>query len=53
MYMEKSVINIIIDLLQSGEFYDVSERIDIAKGKNELPKNWKGIKNVVKRNKKY
>lgn len=31
----------IIQLLQLHEHYGISENIEIAKGKNEIPKTWK------------
>lgn len=31
----------IIELLQSGKFYGVSENVEIAKGKYEIPKSLK------------
>ena len=47
---EKSLIAKIIDMSRMDEFRDESEAIDIAKGKYELPTNWKGIGNSIKRN---
>jgi hypothetical protein len=44
------MIKVIIDLLNVGEFYGVSEDIDIAKGKYKLPYSWKELKEVIKRN---
>ncbi|CAB4215660.1 hypothetical protein UFOVP1475_39 [uncultured Caudovirales phage] len=32
----------IIDLLNSSEHYGVSDRVEIAKGKYEIPYTWKG-----------
>jgi hypothetical protein len=43
------MIKSIIDLLQYSDFYKVSEDIDIAKGKYEISKNWKQLKNLFKR----
>ena len=51
--MEKSIIITIIDLLKVDDFYGVSETIDIAKGKNELPLTFKQMNKSIKRNKKY
>lgn len=31
------MINIILDMLAMNDFYGVSERIDIAKGKHKIP----------------
>lgn len=38
-----------IKLLQSFHWYGVSETIEIAKGKNSIPKNWKEAKEKIKR----
>lgn len=38
-----------IDLLQLDDFYKQSERIDIAKGKYSIPRDWDGVKNLFKR----
>lgn len=38
-----------LELLFQFEYYAESELIDIAKGKNELPKTWKDFKNKAKR----
>lgn len=43
------MIKQIIDLLKSNDWHKSGEFIEIAKGKNELPKNFKGIKNKLKR----
>lgn len=43
------MIKNIIDLLNTNEFYGVSERVEIAKGKYKKPKNWKEFKEKVKR----
>lgn len=39
----------IIDLLNASELYGVSENIEIAKGKYELPKDWKDTFYKIKR----
>jgi hypothetical protein len=39
----------IIDLLNSSEHYNVSERVEIAKGKYEIPYTWKGAWVKIKR----
>ena len=39
----------IIDLLRQEKFYKVSNGVDIAKGKYELPRTWKSVKNMFKR----
>lgn len=38
-----------IKLLQSGKWYGCSETIEIAKGKNAIPKTWKATKEKIKR----
>ncbi len=43
------MISTIIDLLKQDKFYNVSNEVDIAKGKYELPRSWKGVKNMFKR----
>ena len=43
------MLRLIIDLLQLDNWKVKSETIEIAKGKNELPKNLKG---VIKKNKR-
>ena len=47
------MIKNIIDLLVSSEFYNVSERVEISKGKNEIPTTWKQGWIKIKRNWKY
>ena len=39
----------IIDTLQGNDFYGSGKYIEIAKGKNELVTDWKGIKRKIKR----
>ncbi len=39
----------IIDLLKQDKFHNVSKEVDIAKGKYELPRTWKGVKNMFRR----
>jgi len=43
------MISTIIDLLKQDKFYNVSNEVDIAKGKYELPRSWKVVKNMFKR----
>jgi hypothetical protein len=43
------MIGIIIKLLQQDDFLNVSDNVEIAKGKYELPKDFKGLKNKIKR----
>jgi len=46
------MIKNIVDLLNTSEHYGVSENIEIAKGKNELPNSWKDAFNKIKRHTK-
>jgi len=39
----------IIDLLKQDNFYNVSKDVDIAKGKYQIPYDWKSCKNLLKR----
>ena len=39
----------IIELLQSNDFYNVSEKVEIAKGKYEMVTNFKDAKIKIKR----
>ena len=48
---DKSLMITIIDMLRVDDFYGESEAIDIAKGKYQLPSDWKGMVNTIKRNK--
>jgi hypothetical protein len=44
-YMMKSLI----ELLSASEYYGVSERVEIAKGKYEIPIRWKdGWKKIIR-----
>ena len=38
----------IIELLQSNDFYNVSETIEIAKGKNEMVTTFRNAKQISK-----
>ena len=44
------MIRTIIDLLNYEDFYKETEKIDIAKGKYQIPYTWKQVKNLFKRN---
>jgi len=46
------MIKNIIELLSLNEHYAVSERVEIAKGKYELPNGWKGVFSKIKRHNK-
>ena len=39
----------IIDLLNLSEHYNVSERVEIAKGKHKLPTTWRDVWYKIKR----
>ena len=43
------MITEIIDLLNTDDFYGVSEEVDIAKGKYETPTTFKGFWKMIKR----
>ena len=43
------MIKLILELLQQDEFLDGGEAIQIAKGKYELPKDFKGAMKKIKR----
>ena len=44
------MIETIIDILRQGDFYNVSEEVDIAKGKYKIPKT---IKEGLKQRKRW
>ena len=46
------MIKNVIELLSLSDYYGVSERIEIAKGKNELPVDWKDTFTKIKRHSK-
>jgi hypothetical protein len=43
------MIKNVIDMLAMGDFYGISEEVDIAKGKYKFPKTWKELKQLLKR----
>lgn len=43
------MIKNIVDLLNISDYYGVSENIDIAKGKYEIPLTWKDAWKNIKR----
>jgi len=47
------MIELIFEMLHLTEHYAQSENIEIAKGKNELPEDWKGVITQIKRHKKW
>jgi len=47
------MIKAIIEILNYTDYYGVSERVDIAKGKYEVPTTWKKFKNTLKRHLKW
>ena len=46
------MIKDIVDLLNTDDYYGVSENIDIAKGKYALPHSWGDAFNKIKRHSK-
>ena len=46
-------IKTIIDLLNTNEHYNVSENVEMAKGKYEYVTNWKQVWYKLKRHIKY
>tara|TARA_R110001583_G_C5494660_1_gene395150 strand:+ start:402 stop:539 length:138 start_codon:yes stop_codon:yes gene_type:complete len=38
--MKNTYLSYLIELLQSDEWKDVSDTVEIAKGKYQIPKNW-------------
>tara|TARA_R100000655_G_scaffold23310_1_gene46990 strand:- start:260 stop:415 length:156 start_codon:yes stop_codon:yes gene_type:complete len=47
------MIELIIEMLHLTDHCGQSKRIEIAKGKNELPENWKDVVTQIKRQKKW
>ena len=43
------MISQLVDLLVMNEYYGKSKNLDIAKGRYELPSDWKSTKNLIKR----
>ena len=43
------MIKLIIDLLQINPYYGISDKMNIAKGKNTIPKTWNGLWENIKR----
>ena len=43
------MIKNIIDLLNMDDFYSLSKEVDAAKGKYQIPHDWKEVKNLFKR----
>jgi len=39
----------IIELLNTGEHYNISDRVEIAKGKHKLPTTWRDVWYKIKR----
>ena len=46
------MIKALIELLNSSDYYGVSERVDIAIGKYKMPIGWKDSFNKIKRHSK-
>jgi hypothetical protein len=49
MIDKKLPITMIIQLLQSHNFYSVSENVEIAKGRDEYITTWKQVQKTFKR----
>ncbi|QGG54053.1 hypothetical protein [Lysinibacillus pakistanensis] len=47
------MIELIFEMLYLSEHYGQSELIEIAKGKNELPEDWKDVMAQIKRKKAW
>ena len=45
------MITQVIRLLNADDWYGVSEKVDIAKGKYKAPSNWKETKEILRRTK--
>lgn len=46
----KGMIKTIVDLLNTSEHFGISERVEIAKGKYQIKRNWKdGLKQIKRR----
>jgi hypothetical protein len=43
------MIENIIELLNQSEYKNVSDRVEIAKGKNQIPNTWKEVWYKIKR----
>jgi len=43
------MISQLLNILELNKFYGNSHNIDIAKGRYELPSNWKSTKDLIKR----
>ena len=43
------MIKTILELLAMDDWYGVSEEVDIAKGKYQIPRSWNMVKNLFKR----
>jgi len=43
------MISQILNMLATAEHFGVSDRVEIAKGKNELPDSWKDVWYKIKR----
>ena len=44
-----NMIKNIIDLLNTSEHYNTTDKIDMAKGKKEIPNDWKDVWYKIKR----
>lgn len=42
-------VKLLVDILSKSDYYKESELIDIAKGKYQIPRTWKDVRNLFKR----
>ena len=49
----KQMIGTILNILSQDEYYGISEQIEIAKGKNKIPKSYTEVINQAKRTLKW
>lgn len=47
------MIGTILNILKQDDFYGISNEIEIAKGKNKIPKSYKEVINQAKRELKW
>jgi hypothetical protein len=47
--MKHTYLGYLVEVLQSDDWYGVSEAVDIAKGKYALPRNWSEGLKLIKR----
>jgi len=47
--MKNKYVSYLVEVLQSDDWYGVSESVEIAKGKHALPRNWSEGFKLIKR----